>query len=126
LGVVDKPMIIVLNKIDLLGANPLSKLVSGGATDSGEVMRIAELYSNCVAISAKEGIGIDRLLERIEEVLGQNLVKVTARIPYQANDLVALFHQKGIVEEEEYTEEGTRIAGKVPQKFLEAFQGYLV
>ena len=89
-------------------------------------MRIAELYSNCVAISAKEGIGIDRLLERIEEVLGQNLVKVTARIPYQANDLVALFHQKGIVEEEEYTEEGTRIAGKVPQKFLEAFQGYLV
>ena len=126
LGVVDKPMIIVLNKIDLLGANPLSKLVSGGATDSGEVMRIAELYSNCVAISAKEGIGIDRLLERIEEVLGQNLVKVTARIPYQANDLVALFHQKGIVEEEEYTKEGTRIAGKVPRKFLKAFQWYLV
>lgn len=125
LGAVDKPMIIALNKIDLLGANPLSRLVSGGATDSGEVMTIAELYSNCVAISAKEGIGIDRLLERIEEVLGQNLVKVTACIPYQASDLVSLFHQRGIVEEEEYTKEGTRIAGKVPRRVLEAFQRYL-
>ncbi len=126
LGAVDKPMIIALNKIDLLGANPLSKLVSGGATGSGEVMRIAELYSNCVAISAKEGIGIDRLLERIEEVLSQSLVKVTTCIPYQANNLVSLFHRKGIVEEEKYTKEGTRIVGRVPRRFLGAFQRYLV
>jgi len=120
LGAVGKPMVIALNKIDLLGADPLSRLVSDGTTDS------AELDFNCVAISAKEGIGIDRLLERIEEVLSQSLVKITTCIPYQVSHLVSLFHQKGIVEEEKYTKEGTRIVGKVPRKLLGAFQKHLI
>jgi GTPase len=39
---------------------------------------------------------------------------ITAFIPYKRNDLVALWHQRGVIDEERYEAEGTHIAGRVP------------
>ena len=39
---------------------------------------------------------------------------LTAFIPYKRNDLVALWHQRGVIDEERYEAEGTHIVGRVP------------
>jgi GTP-binding protein HflX len=54
------------------------------------------------------------LLQRIEETLGQRMRAVEAFIPYKRNDLVALWHQRGVIDEEHYEAEGTRITGRLP------------
>ena len=48
------------------------------------------------------------------QMLGQRMSALTAFIPYKRNDLVALWHQRGVIEEERYEAEGTHIVGRVP------------
>jgi len=57
-------------------------------------------------------------------VLGENMVELTVRIPFNANELAALFHQRGIVDREEFTEKGTLIRGKIAASLLKRFERY--
>ena len=50
-----------------------------------------------VEISAKTGQGIDRLLEKIEELLSAAKEKVTLRLPYDQGALVEMLHSQGAV-----------------------------
>ncbi len=81
---------------------------------------------NIVEISALKKIGLDKLLGCVEKVLGENLVELRVKIPYAANDLVALFHQRGIVERERFTAQGTTIKGKISARLVDKFEGYRV
>jgi GTP-binding protein HflX len=51
---------------------------------------------------------------------------VTAFIPYKRNDLVALWHQRGVIDEERYEAEGTHIAGRLPQEVANQLAKYQV
>lgn len=85
--------------------------------DEREVGKLAGelgLPDDYVAVSAQRGWGLDALREQIERTLGQRFVPLTALIPYKRNDLVAAWHQRGVVESEQYEGEGTRISGRVP------------
>ncbi len=113
LGVADKPVVTALNKIDLL-SNPSS------------IQRRLVNFPNSLAISAKEGIGLEELLARIEAVLAQSLVFIKALIPYRAWELVSLFHLQGVVEREEHNRNGTLLWGRIPGRMLAAFRPYLV
>src|SRR5688572_11702496 len=102
----DRPLLTVLNKVDLLDG-----------VDEAEVGRLASelgLPEDYVAVSAERGWGIETLLKRIDETLGQRMSALTAFIPYKRNDLVALWHQRGVIEEERYEAEGTHIVGRIP------------
>ena len=102
----DRPMLTVLNKLDLL---------DGAAPDAIQALA-AELGlpSDYIAVSAQQGWGIDDLLRRIEHNLSLDMDYVRALIPYKRNDLVHLWHQRGVVDREEYEADGTLLAGKVP------------
>lgn len=113
----DKPVLTVLNKVDLLT----------GMTEE-EVGRIAEamgLPNDYVAVSAQRKWGLEELLERVEETLGDQMVKVAAFIPYKRNDLVALWHQRGVVDEEDYQEQGTKIVGRLPAPLLRQVESFV-
>ncbi len=86
LGALEKPMIMVFNKMD-------------NVTDLPS-------HSPGVNISALSGEGIDELLRMVADVLKQrySLIKVT--IPYAKSNLVSLLHQKGKVLLEKYQEDG--------------------
>ena len=102
----ERPLLTVLNKVDLLDG-----------VDEAEVGRLAGelgLPEDYVAVSAERGWGIETLLKRIDETLGQRMSALTAFIPYKRNDLVALWHQRGVIDEERYEGEGTYITGRVP------------
>lgn len=113
LGAMDRPVVTTLNKIDLL-------------SDPDSIRRKAAPFQNSLAISAKEGMGLDELLTRIEAVLVQRLVFIKALIPYRAGELVSLFHRRGVVEREEHNRKGTLLAGRVPGRFIKTFRPYLI
>jgi len=133
LGAEDKPMITALNKIDLLvEETPQAEETEAGEADdtpSCTVDRIEDMvadYPNCVAISAAEGIGLDRLLERVQGLLEEDLVPLHVLLPYSSDGLLGLFHQRGVVEREEFGEAGITVEGKVPQGLAQRFEAYLV
>lgn len=95
LGVADKPMITVMNKTDSL---------SGPA-------KFQQLFwkSGAVGISAKEGSGIEKLFEGIEEVLSRLNRAVTLLIPYEESGLMNLLFEQAVVQEKEYKPEGIEV-----------------
>jgi GTPase len=101
LGAADKPMMLVLNKIDRVGEEVVDA--------------IAENHKNVrtVRISAREGINLDLLLTEIAEVLPYTLKEVKFLIPYSDQALVAYLHRNAKVQEEEYRDDGTYIKALV-------------
>ena len=95
LGVADKPMITVMNKTDSLS----------GPT------KYQQLFwkSGAVGISAKEGSGIEKLFEAIEEVLSRLNLAVTLLIPYEESGLMNLLFEQAVVQEKEYKPEGIEV-----------------
>ncbi|MCX7669872.1 MAG: hypothetical protein N2439_07365 [Anaerolineae bacterium] len=79
---------------------------------------------NSVAISALTGEGLPDLIARIEEVLTEELVPVSVLLPYQRGDLLALFHQRGLIEREEHLPDGTRLRGRIPARLAPRFRPY--
>ena len=59
-----------------------------------------------VAISAKHGYGMDRLLKAIEKALGAKLHKITVTIPYSMGGLVETLHSGAQVLSTDYTGDG--------------------
>jgi len=109
IGAADTPVITALNKIDRL---PAPDAVSPFLTE----------FPNSTAISALTGEGLDALLARVGEILEDRMTWLDVLIPYERGDLVNLFHRRGLVEREDHTETGTRIAGRVPRILAGRFQ----
>ena len=113
LGVVERPVLAALNKIDLL---PDPEALQG---------RLGDLVDS-LPISAREGIGLAALLERIEEVLAGGLMRLAVRLPYSRGDLTALFHRRGTVEAVSHGKEGVLMEGYLPRRLLIQFRPYVV
>ncbi len=133
LGAGGKPVVTALNKMDLL----LDRRGAEGSEGQGEngqgteevldaLLEGTNSYPNCVPVSATQGWGLDQLLERIQEVLSEGFVDLLVRLPYSSDGLLGLFYQEGVVEREEYSEEGITVGGKVPQRLVPQFERYLV
>jgi GTP-binding protein HflX len=122
IGAGGKPTVIALNKVDGLESH---KIVPGVETGRA-VDDWLQDYPGAVPISALRGDGLDVLLERFEQMLASDLEPIRVRIPYKLNELVALFHRKGIVEEEKYAKNGTTISGRIPQALVGQFEEYRV
>jgi GTP-binding protein HflX len=113
LGVVDRPVIVALNKIDRFSE---PSLVESWLSE----------FPNSLAISAAQGTGLEALLERIEEVLAVGLVYLTVQVPYARGDLTALFHEQGTVVKTSHDGSGTMLEGYLPRRWLEQFRPFLI
>lgn len=112
LNVGQRPVVTALNKIDLL-------------PDPEAAIEMAARYPHGVAISAREGLGIDQLMARLELALAESMVRITVDIPYHESALVALFHRHGIIEQETFGPQATRVEGFLPQRLVPAFAKYM-
>ncbi|MEX2315382.1 MAG: GTPase, partial [Thermomicrobiales bacterium] len=117
LNVAGKPMITALNKIDMLEDD----------TDPAAVADDLNLPDDFVPVSATRNLGIDTLLQRIEDALGlaDGVARVDVYIPYDRSELVNLFHQAGKVEHVSHGDEGTRLTGTLPRRLRERFEPFL-
>lgn len=89
----NKPVIMVFNKMDLL--------------QDPQDLPLTEYPK--VNISALTGQGIEQLLSLIADVLKERYSVVKLWIPYDKTNLVSLLHQKGNVRKEEYGVEGIQL-----------------
>ena len=115
LGVGDIPRIVALNKVDRIGP-----------TAEGEVARMAGelgLHPDYIAVSALKGWGLEPLCQRIEEILDRENVPLEATVPYNRQDLVILFRERGYVDSEEYGPDGVHISGRLPRRYVHHFDG---
>lgn len=101
LGIEDKKIITTFNKIDRLeaGNNQTWKDPKSDAV---------------VSISAKESIGLQELLEKIEEILNEGMIRIEKVIPYGEAGIVQSIREYGKLEQEEYREDGIYIKASVP------------
>jgi GTP-binding protein HflX len=113
IDVVDRPTIVTLNKVDRL-------------SDLGVVADWQADFPDSVAISAAHGWHLDKLLEKVEEVLSADLVYLEVQVPYDRGDLAALFHEQGTVSETSHSAEGTVLKGFLARRWLEQFRPYLI
>jgi len=113
LGVINKEMILVLNKIDKATEEQISIIKE--AIDDNEV----------IEISAKEGTNLEEFLNLIEEKLPYNYKKVEYLIPYEKGDIQSFLHRNARVIEEEYKDNGTYMVAEVDDEVYNKTQGYV-
>ena len=113
LEITDIPLVVALNKIDRLDDAQRDGMLTGQ-------------FPHSVPISALKQINLDRLLEHVERELYESLTPVQLRIPYRRSDLVALFHDNGRVDKEEYGETALTISGGLPARYLAVFRPYVL
>ena len=111
IGVVGKPTVLAMNKVDLL------------AEEERQVLQ--RRYPDAVFCSASQGKGVPGLLERLDQELAKLRVEVELNIPYERGEMVARAYEHGDVIEESYTESGTHLIARIPSEWLPDFSPFL-
>ncbi|MGE0218937.1 GTPase HflX [Mycolicibacterium sp.] len=94
------PELLVVNKID--------------AADGLALAQLRRALPDAVFVSARTGDGLDRLQQRMAEMIAPRDTVIDVTIPYRRGDLVNRVHAEGRVDALEHTASGTRIKGRVP------------
>jgi GTPase len=108
LGVADRPILRVLNKVDRLTAGERESL---NADCKGKMKQ----HDGPVLVSALTGEGIDELLRRIDVALPTDpLVSLSLRLPLSQGRTLALIHALGRVLRSEVEDEDMLLDAEVP------------
>ena len=102
----DIPRLTVYNKCDKPGA--------------------AAFDPDILLTSAKTGLGLDRLLQRLDTLLSDRVRTIRVLLPYDALGLAAPMRERGSVLSEEYRPDGLYLEGIVKREDLHIFENYLV
>ena len=114
LDAVDKPRVVVLNKVDLLGPAGRRRAVSA----------LSGRYPGAVAISATNRSGLPALLGAIDQASRGDAVALEILVPYGREGVLAELRKIGGVERTEYVEGGTKAWGWAPRQAARRFQTY--
>ncbi|MFH1248422.1 MAG: GTPase HflX [Candidatus Omnitrophota bacterium] len=96
------PIITCLNKTDLL-------------EDKVWLANLKADFVNTVEISAKERSNLDRLLDKIQNSLPQEMVSVELLVPHSKMSLVDLFYRQGKVLDIKYLQKGVKLRLNLPK-----------
>ena len=108
LGVADRPILRVLNKLDRLSAEERHALDHNGKAEHGR-------DEGPVLVSAMTGEGLDELLRRIDVALPTDpLVSLSLRLPLSQGRTLALIHALGRVLRSEVEDEDMLLDAEVP------------
>ena len=128
-GCVDVPVINVFNKCDIACDASLEDchytIIGCDSSRSIEAFK-NEKYPSCVRISAKTGQGIDDLLHAIEKALPQTRKRVRLLIPFSNGAVAAKIRNEGVVESEEYTENGILMEATAEISYLDTIKDYII
>ena len=114
LGAADKPRVVVLNKVDLLGPSARRRAIGA----------VSSRYPDAVAISATKRTGLKELLGAVEKSSRGDMVDFEILVPYGGESVLAALRKVGGVERTEYVEGGTRAWGWVPRHAAQRFEAY--
>jgi len=111
LGVLDKPRLEIMNKIDLLSNEERDALVASGA----------------IAISAKLGLGIDALFARIDaELTADPVIEQTFTIPQAKGEVLAALGGGAVLRDREFIGNSVRMTIAGPASLLGRYREFRV
>ena len=96
----DAAELVVVNKAD--------------AADADTLAAIRRELPRSLEVSALTGLGIDELLNRLDEMLPDPTVAVDAVVPFDRGDLVSRVYAVGTHVDVEHQEAGTQVRARVP------------
>jgi GTPase len=108
----DKPMIHVLNKIDV-------------CEDKAILQKFRVSFTNAVRISAKSRLGFDELFTRLEKELSVLRKTLELKIPHSEQKLIAEIKSSGHIISTEYTDNFVEMSAQVPNVLLHKVEPYL-
>ncbi len=107
------PMITVLNKIDRLENPELAQ-------------KALEHFPNSIAISALNGIGLERLLALISHQLFETFTPFLVSVPYGAGAVLALIYEHGRIDQVEHDLNVVNIRGSLPLRYIAQIQPFIL
>lgn len=87
---------------------------------------LPKVQEDKIYISAKEGVGLDELMELIENKLSGGYCDCTMLVPYSRGDVVGDLETKGAIRKREYLEEGTKITVHCTKKDAGKYKEFLI
>jgi len=112
LGVQDKPILKVFNKLDLIDSNRKRDL---------EIQ-----YPDAVFIAAEQNINKDRLVKRLSNFVEESMERFSLEIPYENANIIETLHNRGIVEKEKYKNDYIFIDAFIPSTLSKKLEKYIV
>ena len=112
LGALEKPSILVLNKMDLVSDK--------------DRLPVSITRTPMVEISAIDGRGLDWLLEIISGSIPAEETEISVFVPYGSGWAVSYIHEHGTLLEEEYTGEGVYIKARIKRSKVEKIREFVV
>ncbi len=106
LGAGDKPIIEVFNKCDI-------------------ALRDTPYPKDSIEISAKSGLGTEKLLERLDELVSSGKKKLSLLIPYSEGNVVTEVYRLATVISCDYVDEGTLLLAECDARAQGTFEKYI-
>jgi GTPase len=114
IGAAEKTQILVLNKSDLLPADAIDERLG------------AKGAAHTVSVSARNGTGLDALLELIDRALDLDpITHVRLRVPAADGALIHRIHQHGRVASATYAGDTCEMEADVPESLLRSLEPFL-
>ena len=104
LDIKDKKMLMVFNKVDKVQPEQISELKAA--------------YPDAVFISAERGIGLDKLEDRIQELIEEDFVTKTMKIPVSKYEGVAFIHRVANIHSEQYVNSSVKLKFSIAKEDL--------
>lgn len=111
IGAGNRPRYLLLNKVDRLEGDfaPVTPEIRKG-------------YGRVLSASAKTGEGMENVREEIIRYFTRTLRRYCFLIPYDKGGILARLHKEGVVEQEDYTQDGTIVRGFLPEPTYNEFR----
>ena len=114
LDAADKPRVVALNKVDLLGP----------ASRRRAITALTTRYPGAVPISAIKHTGFTELLAAMDQASRSDTVPLEILVPYGSEGVLADLRKIGGVERTEYVESGTKAWGWAPRHAAGRFENF--
>ncbi len=113
LGIESKPVLHVLNKMDLV-------------EDPVAVAELRRVAAPSVCTSMANGEGVGELMERLAEFASGGMKEVHLRVPASRGDLIGLVHREGHVLSMRYDDSNCLMDAELPVRFLDPVRPFLL
>lgn len=100
----DKKMLMVFNKVDNV--------------ESDRIAELKAAYPDAIFISAERGIGLDKLEHRIQELIEEDFVTRTMKIPVSRYEGVAFIHRVANIHSEQYVNSSVKLKFSIAKQDL--------
>ena len=113
LGVADKPMLMVFNKVDRVTAPGLAKRFTGQ-------------YPNSIVVSARTGEGFEAFMAELGKQLRPVREMLELSIPHSQSEVIAQLHEVGQVLERDYDAPEAMFKALIPPSHRAAFEPFII